>query len=174
VGGDNFIWENATYKIYPYHQDYLSNCFVYSESVPCSKVIYAFPGENLGFNSNCSFAIVKRVRAVRIIPTYKVTSSDFIGSDGTRTLVSGSGQKIYTILFDYMDELSHDVIMTLLLCKVVWIGTAINTVATNDNRYFLIPQDYTPEWDKDGKLNLAMGRIQAIQFNQVKFTTNCQ
>lgn len=174
VGADNFIWENATYKVYPYHQDYLSNCFTYSESVPCSKLIYAFPGENLGFNSTCSFAIVKRVRAVRIIPTYKVTSSDFIGSDGTRTLISGSGQKIYTILFDYMDELSHDVIMTLLLCKVVWIGTAINTVATNDNRYFLIPQDYTPEWDKDGKLNLAMGRIQAIQFNQVKFTTNCQ
>lgn len=114
------------------------------------------------------------MRAVRIIPTYKVTSSDFIGSDGTRTLVSGSGQKIYTILFDYMDELSHDVIMTLLLCKVVWIGTAINTVATNDNRYFLIPQDYTPEWEKDGKLNLAMGRVQMIEYNQVKFTTNCQ
>ena len=73
-----------------------------------------------------------------------------------------------------MDELSHDVVMTLLLCKVVWIGDTIATVATNDNRYFLIPQDYTPEWDKDGKLNLAMGRIQAIQFNQVKFTTNCQ
>lgn len=174
TAADVYTWENATYKVYPYHQDYLSNCFTYSESVPCSKLIYAFPGENLGFNSNCSFAIVKRVRAVRIIPTYKVTSSDFIGSDGTRTLISGSGQKIYTILFDYMDELSHDVIMTLLLCKVVWIGTAIATVATNDNRYFLIPQDYTPEWDKDGKLNLAMGRIQAIQFNQVKFTTNCQ
>lgn len=178
VGGatatDSIVFENAYYKIYPYHQDYLSNCFTYSETVPCSKLIYGFPGENLGFNSNCSFAIVKRVRAVRIIPTYKVTSSDFIGSDGTRTLISGTGQKIYTILFDYMDELSHDVVMTLLLTKIVWIGDTLATVATNDNRYFLIPQDYQPEWDTNGKLNLAMGRIQAIQFNQVKFTTNCQ
>lgn len=174
TAADVLIFQNAFYKIYPYHLDYLSNCFTFSESIPCSKLIYGLAGENLGFADNCGFAISKRFRAVRIIPSYNIKSTDFIGSDGTRILISGTGQKIYTILFDYMDELSHDVVMTLLLSKTIWIGEDYATVTTDGTRYFLIPQDYQPEWDKDGKLNLAMGRIQAIEYNQVKFTTNCQ
>lgn len=174
TAADVLIFQNAFYKIYPYHLDYLSNCFTFSESIPCSKLIYGLAGENLGFADNCGFAISKRFRAVRIIPSYNIKSTDFIGSDGTRILISGTGQKIYTILFDYMDELSHDVVMTLLLSKTIWIGEDYATVTTEGTRYFLIPQDYQPEWDKDGKLNLAMGRIQAIEYNQVKFTTNCQ
>jgi hypothetical protein len=173
--GDNLVWEDGYYKAYPYHLDYLSNCFSYAETIPCSKVIHALPGANLGFNTlNCNFAITQRFRIVRITPTYKISANDFITSDSIRLLISGSGQKFYTLLFDYMGELAHDVVMTLLLSRFVYIGDTYSTVTTAGIRYFLLPQDYQPEWDKDGKLNLAMGRIQMLEYNQVHFTTNCE
>lgn len=174
TAGDVYTFENAYYKIYPYHVDYYSNCFNYLESHPCSKVIYTLPGENLGFNTNrCSFEIVQRFRILRINPSYKISGNDFIASDGTRLLISGQGNKVYTLLFDYMDEVAHDVVQTIILSKEVWIGDDYLTVTTNGTRYFVIPQDYTPEWEKNGKLNLAMGRIELIEYDQVKFTTNC-
>lgn len=172
VGGDNFIWESAYYKIYPYHLDYLSNCFTYQESIPCSKIVQYAPGANLGFNDCDIFNM--RFRNLRITPSYNIKASDFIGSDGTRVLISGTMQKVYVLLFDYMGELAHDVVAAMLMSKVVYIGTDLATLPTDGIRYFLIPQDYQPEWDKDGKLNLAMGRIQMIEYNQVKFTTNCE
>lgn len=166
--------KNAFFKVYPYHIDYYSTCFNYSANHPCTKLIYALPGENLGFGPGTQIHF--RVRGVKIIPTYKVSpSSDYIGSDSTRTLISGTGQKVYTLLFDYMDEPAHDVVMTLLLSQQIYITESVAGLAdeTQYKRYFAIPQDYTPEWDKDGKLNLAMGRIQLIEYDQVKFTTNC-
>ena len=175
VAADHLEFKNAYYKVYPFHLDYLSNCFTFKESVPCSKLIVAYPGVNMGFNStNCSFSIQQRFRNLRIIPNYKINASDFIGSDGTRVLISGTMQKVYTLLFDYMDELAHDVVAALLMCKVVDIIEDGSSDINNAKRYFLIPQDYQPEWEKDGKLNIAMGRINMIEYDQVKFTTNCQ
>ena len=171
---DVLIFKNAFYKIYPYHLDYLSNCISYVENIPCSKMIYAVPGENLGFADNCGFAITKRFRSLRIVPNYKITASDFIGSDGTIELVSGTGMKVYTLLFDYMDELGHDVILSIILSKTVYIGDDYATVATEGTRYFIVAQDYIPEWtDQDQRQNGARGRIQIIQYDQIKFTTNC-
>lgn len=157
----------------PYDTEIFSNCFNYKEEWECSKMIYAIPGENLGFNSDFGFAIAQRFKILRITPSYKVTGSDFIGSDGTRTLISGTGQKLYTLLFDYMDDAAHDVVMSILLCKEIYIATDYTNITNEGIRYFAIPQDYTPEWDKDQKLNLAMGRILILEYDQVKFTTNC-
>jgi len=150
--------------------DYLSNCFSFKETQACTKLIQYAPGANLGFN-NCDVFNV-RFRNVRINPAYTIKASDFIASDGTRVLVSGTMQKVYTLLFDYMNELGHDVVAAILMSKIVYIGTDLATISSAP-RYFMLPQDYTPEWDKDGKLNLAMGRVQMIEYNQVKFTTNC-
>lgn len=174
TAADVLIFKNAFYKIYPYHLDYLSNCISYVESIPCSKIVYALPGENLGFADNCGFAISKRFRSLRIVPNYKITASDFIGSDGTIELISGTGMKVYTLLFDYMDELGHDVVMSIILSRSVYIGDDYATVATEGTRYFIVAQDYVPEWtDQDQRQNGARGRIQIIQYDQIKFTTNC-
>lgn len=170
VGGDNFIWKNAFYKVYPYHLDYLSNCFSFKETQPCTKLVQYNTGDNISFN-NCE-VFYMRFRNLRINPAYNIKASDFIASDGTRVLVSGAMQKVYTLLFDYMNELGHDVVAAILMSKTVYIGTDLATISSAP-RYFMLAQDYTPEWEKDGKLNLAMGRVQMIEYNQVKFTTNC-
>lgn len=172
---DHYEFKNAFYKIYPYHQDYLSNCFSYSESIPCTKMIYANAHNNLGFNmDNCPFSIQQRFRIVRITPHYKIAATDFIASDGTRVLVSGTMQKFYTLLFDYMGEVAHDVVAAILMSKEVYIYDTLAGITTLGTRYFVVPQDYTPEWEKDGKLNLAMGRIEIMEYNQVKTVTNCE
>jgi hypothetical protein len=72
-----------------------------------------------------------------------------------------------------MGEVAHDVVMTLILSREVYFGDDYATVTSTGTRYFILPQDYQPEWDKDGKQNLAMGRILAMEQDQVKFTTNC-
>lgn len=170
---DSYTIENAYLKIYPYHLDYLSNCFSYQESFDCTKLIYALPGENIGFNTTCDFEIHQRFRVLRITPEYNVDASDFIGSDSTRTLISGTGQKFYTLYFDYMGEVGHDMIMTFMLSKFVYIGDQYTGIVTSGKRYFVLPQRYIPEWDKNGKMNLAMGRILIMEQDQVRLTTNC-
>jgi hypothetical protein len=175
LAADVIEFVNAFYKVYPYHLDYLSNCITFQESFPCSKLVYALPGNNLGFGGDCGFSITKRFDALKIVPNYKISANDFISSDGTRALISGNGQKFYTFLFDYMDELGHDVVMTLILSPDVYIGDDYITITTDGTKYFILPQDYTPEWtDQNQTLNGARGRIQAMEYNQVKFTTNCE
>lgn len=176
MAADVIQFVNAFYKVYIYHLDYLSNCISFQESFPCSKLFYATQGINSEFLTDvCGFAIVKRFNSLRIVPNYKISAADFISSDSTRTLISGTGQKFSTFLFDYMDELGHDVIMTLLLSRIVYIGDDYATVLTEGKRYFLQPQDYTPEYvDQNQSLNGSRGRIQAVEYDQVKFTTNCE
>lgn len=173
--GDHYEHLNAYYKIYPYHLDYTSNCFNYRADHPCSKVIYAVPHNDLGFNTdNCPFAIQQRFRIVRITPHYLVQGSDFISSDGTRYLVSGTMQKVSVLLFDYMDEIAHDVVAAILMSRTIYIGDTVLNINNDGIRYFALAQNYTPEWEKNGKLNLAMGRIEIIEYDQVKFATNCE
>lgn len=175
LAGDHYEFVNAFYKIYPYHLDYTSNCFNYRADHPCSKVIYAVPHNDLGFNTdNCPFAIQQRFRIVRITPHYLVQGSDFISSDGTRYLVSGTMQKVSVLLFDYMDEISHDVVAAILMSRTIYIGDTVLNINNDGIRYFALAQNYTPEWEKNGKLNLAMGRIEIIEYDQVKFSTNCE
>lgn len=173
VGSDHVEFTEAYYKVYPYHLDYLSNCINYKAVHDCTKLIHAQPGQNLGFDSTFGFALVQRFRVVKIIPNYDIKASDFIGSDSTRTLISGTGQKAYTLLFDYMGELAHDTVFSFVMSKIVYIGDSYADIFNTGKRYFIIPQNYQPEWDKDGKYNLAMGRIQIIEYDQIKFTTNC-
>lgn len=172
---DHYEIVEAYYKIYPYNLDYTSNCFNYRADHPCSKVIYAVPHNDLGFNTdNCPFAIQQRFRIVRITPHYLVQGSDFISSDGTRYLVSGTMQKVSVLLFDYMDEIAHDVVAAILMSRTIYIGDVTLNIANDGIRYFALAQNYTPEWEKNGKLNLAMGRIEIIEYDQVKFSTNCE
>lgn len=174
--GSHFEFKNAFYKVYPYHQDYLSNCFTYQQSIPCTKMFYANAGNNLGFNmNNCPFSITQRFRIVRITPTYKIAANDFIGSDGTRVLVSGTMQKFSTFLFDYMDEVAHDVVAAIIMSKEVFVADDFASITIVGKRYFVLPQDYTPEYDdKDGKYNLSRGRIEVMEYDQVKTVTNCE
>lgn len=172
---DHYEIVNAYYKIYPFHRDYLSNCFNYAESHDCTKFIYADPGDNLGFKTtNCTFSIQSRFRIVRITPQYKIAASDFISSDGTRLLISGTMQKFYVLLFDRMDEIAHDVVAGMIMCQEVRIDDTALGASTTGKRYFILPQTYTPEYvDKNGQYNLSQGRIEILEYDQVKFTTNC-
>jgi len=134
----------------------VSNCLAVSTEHDCAKRIIGdcYLGSDVvkyGFMFDGSFRLDQMARFLKFNPSYPVNSDDYKFSSGTQSLTYASREKFYDGLLDYADETFHDSFSTQVLCD----SFTIDTVA-----YFVKPDDYKPEWDKDGRQRLAQARIQ--------------
>ena len=134
----------------------VSNCLAVSMEHDCAKRIIGdcYSGSDVvkyGFMFDGSFRLDQMARFLKFNPSYPVNSDDYKFSSGTQSLTYASREKFYDGLLDYADETFHDSFSTQVLCD----SFTIDTVA-----YFVKPDDYKPEWDKDGRQRLAQARIQ--------------
>ncbi len=134
----------------------VSNCLAISTEHDCAKRIIGdcYSGSDVvkyGFMFDGSFRLDQMARFLKFNPSYPVNSDDYKFSSGTQSLTYASREKFYDGLLDYADETFHDSFSTQILCD----SFTIDTVA-----YFVKPDDYKPEWDKDGRQRLAQARIQ--------------
>ena len=134
----------------------VSNCLAVSTEHDCAKRIIGdcYSGSDVvkyGFMFDGSFRLDQMARFLKFNPSYPVNSDDYKFSSGTQSLTYASREKFYDGLLDYADETFHDSFSTQVLCD----SFTIDTVA-----YFVKPDDYKPEWDKDGRQRLAQARIQ--------------
>lgn len=134
----------------------VSNCIALSTQHDCAKRVIGdcYSGSDVvkfGFMFDGSFRLDQMARFLKFNPSYPVNSDDYKFSSGTQSLTYASREKFYDGLLDYADETFHDSFSTQILCDSFTIDAV---------PYFVKPDDYKPEWDKDGRQRLAQARIQ--------------
>jgi hypothetical protein len=143
---------------------WLSNCFSIKTEHDCAKLVegyetpapeqthyangFVFHNQPLLFPS--TFKLSQRLRVLKFNPHYPTDTEDYQPSDSSRKLVSSRREKYYDILFDYMDESALDALTAEVLCNHFYIDGV---------EYFVKPEDFKPEWDKDGRQRLAQVRM---------------
>jgi len=121
-------------------------------------------GEAFGFDFSANFSLSHRLRTLRFNPTYRNEGEDSQGSNGVKRRPFAQSEKVYSCIFDYCDEPTHDAINTQLLC---------DTLTFDGIEYFYPMKDYAPDWADRGKLNLAQSQIELQRKQSVIFNRNC-
>ena len=121
-------------------------------------------GQAFGFDFSANFSLSHRLRTLRFNPTYRNEGEDSQGSNGVKRRPFAQSEKVYSCIFDYCDEPTHDAINTQLLC---------DTLTFDGIEYFYPMKDYAPDWADRGKLNLAQSQIELQRKQSVIFNRNC-
>ena len=134
----------------------VSNCLAISTEHDCAKRVIGdcYSGSDVvkyGFMFDGTFRLDQMARFLKFNPFYPTDADDYEYSSGTRSLTFAKREKYWEGLLDYADETFHDSFSTQILCD----SFTVDTVA-----YFVKPDDYKPEWDKDGRQRLAQARIE--------------
>lgn len=129
---------------------------------PCTKVVQAWSeGYNLGFYFGDieapTFKLTQRLRVLRYNPKYPIAGEDYLYSNGQNIRPFAQRGKLRECHFDRVDESTHDVIATQIVCDRLYIDNYLCFVPTNN---------YEPEWGANGRYNLAQSRIEIIQENE--------
>lgn len=133
----------------------ISNCLNFAITQQCAKVVegYADGAKNdLGFYfSPDNFRLSARYKVLKFNPYYPVEAEDYKYSDGNRRIIYAEREKFYEVLFDYIDEDALDSLTAMFLCEVFTVDGV---------QYYVKPEDFKPEWAKDGGQMLAQLRVQ--------------
>jgi len=131
----------------------------------CTKLVNAYcDGQALGFDFSANFSLQHRLRTLQFNPTYRNEGEDSQGSNGVKRRPFAQSEKVYSCIFDYCDEPTHDAINAQLLC---------DTLEFDGVEYFYPIKDYAPDWAERGKLNLAQSQIEIQKKQSVIFNRNC-
>lgn len=122
---------------------------------------YAF-GFYFGSVTAPVFNLVQRLRVLQFAPRYPAVGEEYLYSNGSYSRSYAQSGKVRQCWFDYVDELTHDVIRLQILCDVLTLDSDV---------YFAPIKDYEPEWD-DHKRNLAQSRIDLVK-EEVLFNSSC-
>ena len=151
--------------------DYCSNCISIKEEHPCTVRYEAYCEEPaLGFNFD-NFSLIGRLRTLFINPYTKARNENYKYSNGTYNKNFAEKDKIWEVLFDYCDEIAHDVIGTALVCDTLLLYNPVN-LPTN-SAYIWVDDSYKPEWDKSGQQKLAQSRIELRKADGGLTNSNC-
>lgn len=151
--------------------DYCSNCISIKQEQPCTVKINAFCNESsLGFNFT-NFSLTTRLRTLFINPISKVRNENYKKSNGSYYKNFAEKDKVWEVLFDYMDEIGHDFLATALVCDHMTLYNNSNFIANDE--YIWFDDNYKPEWDKDGRQKVAQSRIELRRIDGHLTNSNC-
>jgi len=138
------------------------NCSVWMEA---SNTGYAFDFFFNSVNTNITFVLGQRLRLLQFNAKYLNKSEDYLYSNGNMTRTFAQTGKKREAWFDYCDEATHDVIRVQLLSDVLTI---------DGKQFYYITEDYEPEWQANGKGNLAQSRVELMAVEEkTLFNKNC-
>jgi hypothetical protein len=135
----------------------------------CTFVVEGYSdGYNLGFYFGATtanvFKLTQRLRILQFAPKYPTQGEEYLFSSGIFGRSYAQRGKVRTAHFDYVDEPTHDVISTQLICDVLTIDGDV---------YFAPVKDYEPEWDEN-RYNLAQSKVDMIRVTEpVIFKRSC-
>lgn len=151
--------------------DYCSNCISIKEEQPCTLRFEAYCDEAAnGFNFT-NFSLIGRLRTIFVNPFSKSKNENYKFSNGSYYKNYSEKDKIWEVLFDYVDETTHDWLATALLCDHLKIYNPV-TFPNNDEHIWL-EDSYKPEWDKEGRQKVAQSRIELRKKSGHLTNSNC-
>lgn len=147
--------------------EYCSNCLSWQQVHNCTKVLVGEPAtsviNSVGFNFT-HFILQNRLRILSFNPSYFQEEEDYLFSDGRRQITYSQSEKYKTLLFDYVDEVTHDNINALINSS---------SLTMEGTELYVKKGEYAPDWDKDGRQKTAQSRIQAKVKDNTIFNTLC-
>lgn len=120
-----------------------SQPFILVEQAPCTKVIEAYCDENnFGFNFVDTFGLHKfrikqRIEIVSVNPVYNEERTDYLFSNGKRSITFGQSEKYWTIRSGFLPEHLHDCLRVQVLC---------DHLLKDDVEYYDKGGDYVPDY----------------------------
>lgn len=147
---------------------YNTNCFqILAFNDPTETKLVTANCDNgsyqLGFFWDSNFMLKQRLPVYKFAPTYANEAKDYIFSDGSRKITSAQRMKLYDIVFAGLEEYQHDTTSTQILCKNFYIDGEL---------YFVQPDDYKPEWNKNVGYPRADVRMLAMKQGTIIFREN--
>lgn len=139
-----------------------SNCLCYCQAYECTKMIRSYAhGHAHGFyfpflGGEPIFMLQQRLRALSFNPSYPTATEVQAYSDGNDELTHSARKKYKTLHLDRASETVHDCMSIQLILSHLYVDR---------DRYVAKKQDYTPEWDKDGRKKLAQARVELAKKN---------
>lgn len=149
--------------------DYCSNCLNIRESHPCAVLVDAYNNESGYFNFT-NFSLTSRLRLLFVNPYSKNRNENYKHSNGSYYKNFAEKDKAWEVIFDYVDEVTHDFIDMALICDHLTLDNDDNF---NGEEYIWLGDDYKPEWDKDGRQFLAQSRIELRRKSGHITNSNC-
>jgi hypothetical protein len=146
---------------------YSTNQISYTtDSYEKTKMIHGdCDGEAYGFIfTNANFELWQRLPILKINPKYEIEADEYITSQGIRSKASTKKEKIKTLWVDFIDEVAHDCLSTIVNCDTVDIDGEVV--------YFPV-QDYEPEWDANMKYNKAQVKLDMKFTPAALYNKNC-
>lgn len=151
-------------RIEPFDTTFYSEPIKYAANFECTKLIAAdCDTDNFDFKfnkgnpqTNTIFQIAQRVYLRAVNPDYPQDSSDYLYSEGTKSRLSAQSEKSFNMLTGAINETAHDAMRIQLSCQNFFIG---DDVATSE-RWYQLPGDYNPDWNKNAESALAIGRFE--------------
>jgi hypothetical protein len=101
-------------------------------------------------STSTQFTLGQRLRILQFNPVYPAVVNEYLYSNGNRTRSYAQSSKQRQAWFDYVDEVTHDIIRLQMLC---------DTLTIDNVNFFCLAEDYEPEWGENGKYNLAQSRV---------------
>lgn len=151
--------------------DYCSNCISIKEEQPCTVRFEAYCDEPaLGFNFT-NFSLIGRLRTLFINPFSKNKNENYKYSNGAYFKSFAERDKVWEVLFDYVDEITHDTINLALICDHLKLYNPVTF--PNNDEHIWVDDSYKPEWDKEGRQKLAQSRIELRKKEGNLTNSNC-
>ncbi len=150
---------------------YTSNCISIKEEHPCTVELTAHCDENaLGFNFT-SFKLFSRVKMLFVNPVSKNVNENYKKSNGSYFKYLAERDKVWEIIFDYLDEITHDYIDVMLICDHLQLSNPVSIPIATE--FIWLDSDYKPEWDITGTRSIAQSRIALRKKDGSLTNSNC-
>lgn len=149
---------------------YCSNCIDVKASHDCTKLIRAWSTcRAFGFNfigngQGTGFFLQQRLPVLRFNPDFPFKDENDVDSNGKHSRQYAEIGDEWVMLFDDIGETEHRCLSRQLL---------MDTLQIDGKYYFFTDKDYKPDWDKDGRNNLAQSRITIRPLEDLTFNNNC-
>jgi hypothetical protein len=147
---------------------YSTNLISYNATTNFEKTKMFFGtcvGEGFGFLfEDTNFDLWQRLPVFRINPKYEFDADEYIDSQGVRSKSSVRKEKLKTLWVDYIDEIAHDCLSTIINC---------DTVELEGEEIYFPVNDYEPEWEASQKYNQAQVKIDVKFVPAGIYNKNC-
>lgn len=141
-----------------------SNCIEFRELHDCTKYIEGVSNcAAFGFDFT-TFKLVQRIPFIKFNPVYPFKNEYITGSDGILKRYYAEREKKYTAKVDYVDEPVHNTLSLQLLC---------DNLEVDGEKYFCVSKEYSPDWDSNGKVNVAQVKFDLEKYDNVVFNNSC-
>lgn len=148
----------SMYAVEPFEATYISECFMYRETLPHGKLFVGYCDKNtFGYNFiESGFKFTQRLVCRSFGPTYQKDKKIFNRGNGESGIYYADLTKWHAVYLDLIPESAHDMMAIMMDCDHFLIGDGED----NGIEYVAQPEDYTPDWDRGGLTGLATSRFE--------------